>query len=549
MFCRDGFHADGEVSLLNATVGGQVDMSGAHLANGDRTALLAEGISLTGALFCRAGFRADGEVRLLNDTIGEIDMTGATLVNPSGCALNADGLTVRGSVYCREGFHAQGAMRLPGARIGSTFDLSGAHLESPGALIADRLTLGSSMFCRDGFHAEGEVRLLNANIGLLDMTSAHLANPGGSALSGDGLTVVGALFCREGFHAEGEVRLLRARIGSQFNMNDAHLENPGSVALSADGITVGGEMLCGEGFHGQGEVRLHSGSVGGQLDMSTAHLDNPGGSALTADSLKATGGMTCEGLHAEGYISLNCADIGPQLDLSGARLTNPGGTALSAESLTVNGSLFCRLGFHADGEVSLSGATAATLVDDVASWPSILNLDGFTYRNLLPHLPARKRLDWLRRMGDYRAQPYGELAAYYRGLGDDDQARLVLHARMRAQTAKRPVWARPWGWLQDVLVGYGYSPGRAMGWLFAAFLAGWAYFGSHNAPAPATPPKPVFNAALYSLDLIFPTHALGYASGWKPQGTALLAASLLTIFGWVLAIAVVAGITQILSKD
>ena len=63
------------------------------------------------------------------------------------------------------------------------------------------------------------------------------------------------------------------------------------------------------------------------------------------------------------------------------------------------------------------------------SWPPRQELDGLTYGDMRPYLPARTRLNWLRRSAEYQGQPFEELAAYYRRLGHDEQARLVLLAR------------------------------------------------------------------------------------------------------------------------
>jgi hypothetical protein len=260
-------------------------------------------------------------------------------------------------------------------------------------------------------------------------------------------------------------------------------------------------MYCGDGFRAEGETRMLGVRVGGRLRFDGAHLANPGGNALTADQMVVTEGM------------------------------------------------YCQDGFQAEGGISLYRTSIGVLCDDPGSWPRRLVLDGFTYEGLYPYLPAGRRLTWLRRMDDYRAQPYEQLAAYYRRLGHDEQARRVLLARMRARTSERPWLARSWGWFQDVLAGYGYAPGRAVGWLVGVFMVGWVFFQLHR-PAPAKPQDhPVFHAALYALDLMLPAPALGQEQAWDPQGGALAVATGLRIFGWVLAIAVVAGITRALSRS
>jgi hypothetical protein len=177
----------------------------------------------------------------------------------------------------------------------------------------------------------------------------------------------------------------------------------------------------------------------------------------------------------------------------------------------------------------------------------LLSLHGLTYGDLT-YLPARERLDWLNRSAGYSPQPYEQLAGYYRRLGHDDQARRVLLAKQRQRRRQCPWWARWWGWVKDALAGYGYAPGRALLLLAGAFVAGWLAFSTHH-PVPVGPgPHPAFNAALYTLDVLIPASTLGQASDFDPQGAGLAVAAGLHVFGWLLAITVIAAITRSFSR-
>jgi len=161
---------------------------------------------------------------------------------------------------------------------------------------------------------------------------------------------------------------------------------------------------------------------------------------------------------------------------------------------------------------------------------------------------AGERLCWLKKSVRYSPQPYEQLAAYYRRLGYDVQARRVLLVKQRQQRRQRHWWLRWWGWLQDLLAGYGYAPGRALLLLAGAFVAGWLVFRARH-PAPVGPgPHPAFNPALYTLDVLIPAPALGQASDWDPQGVGLVVAAVLHVFGWLLAITVIAAITRSFSR-
>lgn len=102
-----------------------------------------------------------------------------------------------------------------------------------------------------------------------------------------------------------------------------------------------------------------------------------------------------------------------------------------------------------------------------------LATDGLTY----PEVPGRiSPEDWRKLLREgtpgYAAQPYQQLAAGYRALGDDRQARQTLMAQRDDQLARAPTrWAeRCWGWITKVTLGYGYQPWRAL-WFLAAVVA------------------------------------------------------------------------------
>jgi len=99
------------------------------------------------------------------------------------------------------------------------------------------------------------------------------------------------------------------------------------------------------------------------------------------------------------------------------------------KGLTVTRDIFFDEGFQADGTVNLAGAKIGSLVDEAGSWPQALDLDGLTYDDLT-NIPARKRLDWLNLSVEYAPQPYEQLAAHYRRLGHDEEARRVLLANL-----------------------------------------------------------------------------------------------------------------------
>jgi hypothetical protein len=396
----------------------------------------------------------------------------------------------------------------------------------------------------------GPVRLQGARItGRLSFRGSHLVGADGPALVADGLDVTGEVACDGGFRADGEIRLPGARIGGRLTFRGSHLDGRGGPALTGDGLMITGDMVCDEGFRADGEIRLPGARIGGRLSFTGAMLAGGGGGALAADALTVGGAIFCDkGFRADGEILLQNASIHDDLSFTEAQLVSATGPVLVAIGVTVGGTLYCDDGFRADGEVILRNARIGVLADNgKASWPPRQQLDGLTYGDMRPYLPARQRLDWLRRSAEYQGQPFEELAAYYRRLGHDEQARRVLLARQRERTRRRPWQRRWWGWLQDALVGYGYAPGRALALLAVALAAGWAFFRSYQPPPVNPVAHPSFNAAIYTVNLLVPAPGLGDASDWNPHGTGLAIAAGLRALGWLLAITVIAAITRAVS--
>ncbi|MFO0493255.1 MAG: hypothetical protein ACK51T_12590, partial [bacterium] len=121
----------------------------------------------------RHGTCMTGEVRLLGATIGgDLDCIGGRFENPSGVALNAYGLRVRGSVTLREGFHATGGVSFRSATIGGDLDCVGGWFENRNreAINVQSANIAGNLLLRDGFKAQGNVVLRLATIGgLLNM--------------------------------------------------------------------------------------------------------------------------------------------------------------------------------------------------------------------------------------------------------------------------------------------------------------------------------------------------------------------------------------------
>ncbi len=563
----------GEIRLLGAEIGGDLDCSGAKLRNPGGYALNADGVAAKGHVFLNNGFEADGEVRLLGAEIGgDLDCSGAKLRNPGGSTLNADGLTTKGNVFLREGFEAEGEVRLLGAEIGNTLDCRAAKLHNPGAfaLNADRLKARGAVFLNGDFETLGEVRLPGAEIGGdLDCSGAKLRNPGGRTLNVDGLTTKGNVFLRDGFEAEGEVRLLGAKISSSFDCRGAKLRSPGGNALTADYLKTTGTVYLNLGFEAEGEVRLLGAEIGNTLDCRAAKLHNLGEVALNASGLTTKGNVFLrEGFEAEGEVRLLDAVIGNTLDFSGAKLRNPEKWVLVCERSEVSGALFWT-GVSSDGKIDLVHLRVGQLVDDEKSWPLAgrLWLDGFEYGAFASSSPqtADTRLRWLRLqpMDPFLPRPYEQLARALRAMGHDQDARAVLIAKQkdRCRFARLSRAAKTWSRFLGFTIRHGYAPWRAF-WFIAFFLLlGWAVFLYASELGIMQPLKEGVSQPLqpfmYSADVFFPFLDLHQEKHWLPDPDRAPPWGFIIrwylwfhiVMGWVFSTLAVAAFTGLVRKD
>jgi hypothetical protein len=150
-----------------------------------------------------------------------------------------------------------------------------------------------------------------------------------------------------------------------------------------------------------------------------------------------------------------------------------------------------------------------------------LAVDGLTYAGVPQQISARDWPDLLRDgTPGYAAQPYQQLAAGYRALGDERQAREILMAQRDDELARADTrWPeRLWGWITKVTLGYGYQPWRAL--LFLAVVVALScvlavVLGAHGALAPtsktATPGRSctVVQQVSVGLDLNLPVGTSG----------------------------------------
>jgi len=217
-------HVADQPSFLQASLP-LLALSGCRLEAG----LLGDRVQIAGGVFCDHGFTALGEIRLLGAEVGgQLNFSGAVLGGKQsdgklGFALSADGIKVKGNIVCNDGFTATGTIRFLGAEIGGSLDFSGAVLDGNGgdALSADRVKVKGNILCDKGFKATGKVCLPGAEV-RGDFVSAGADLKGqkgqdGSALNAEHAKVTGSVLCRENFVIQGGTNFCSAQIGGMFD--------------------------------------------------------------------------------------------------------------------------------------------------------------------------------------------------------------------------------------------------------------------------------------------------------------------------------------------
>ncbi|MGW0734671.1 membrane-associated oxidoreductase [Streptomyces sp. NPDC002851] len=359
----------------------------------------------------------------------------------------------------------------------------------------------------------------------------------------------------------GPVRLGAARVGGALFLDGARIgprppepddphgdrRRPAPVLQLVRAVVD--DNLSARGMTVHGEVELRGAAVAGSLHLDDAELNNPGGTALDGRTLSVGSDLHGKGLRASGWVNLRGTHIPGQLNLAYSTLSHPGDRILRLSSATI-GELWLRGAAPIEGEMTLRRSQIGVIHLAPESYPDQIWLDGCTYTTLAPREPAERRLALLERDKDgYVPYAYEQLATAYRRIGDDAAARTVQLARQRRHRATLPGYARAWGLLQDVTVGYGFRPVRAAGWLASLLLVGAVTYGVVEPRPLKADEDPGFNAFFYTLDLLLPIVDFGQERAYDPSGWTQWLAYALIITGWVLATTIAAGITRTISRQ
>ncbi len=418
-----------------------------------------------------------------------------------------------------EGAHVRGSLKLNDARIFGDPDF---------ALHLDEITIDTDLAAR-ALHCDGPICLIGARVGaVVDLIRGKLHHPGAVAVNLGGAMIGRSLLVGYA-RVSGQMRLLGACVSGMVLFSGAQFTDIGDtwgVAIEGENFTAAGDGLFDKGFRTEGQVSFIGASFGGVLSFRDAHLasirDNP---ALYCGGIQvARGFYLTHGFHAKGEVRLIGARVGGHLDLVG----------MAKDS----------------GPLTLYHANVATINDGgPENWPDEVLLDGLTYSAFDPYLPGKDRLALLRRQrAGYRAQPYEFMAAYYRALGHEEDARTILIEKERVRRIDGRRWDRFVGVMFGTLVGYGYRPMRAVFFSILIQLAAVGFFAVNRPTQIRADDHVVYYPALYAADLFVPIVHFGQADSFQSHGFAAVVAFVLPYLGWAFGIAIVAGASRALAR-
>ena len=369
-------------------------------------------------------------------------------------------------------------------------------------------------------------------------------------LAGGTLRVEGVLRLTD-CRFQGPVALGGAQIGGALFMDRAEFHTPDDSdepALRLNHASIG-EDLVAPGIRVHGRMVCNDASVDASVNLMDAVLENPGGTALDAQTLSVASDVHARRLTAVGRLDLRGARVTGRLDLAHSRLSNPGHTVLQASS-SVIGELWLNEAEPLDGSVNFRQTQTDLLRVAPETLAGEVRLNGLSYTMLSPHVPAERWLPVLRRDVDgYVPHAYEQLTALYQRIGDDHAARLVQLAKQRRLRTTRAWYSRLWGYLQDVTVGYGFRPLRALAWLLSLLAVGTIAYGLHEPPALKASEHPDFSPVFFTLDLLLPVISFGQEGAFAPKGGYQALSYALVITGWLLATTVITGITRAVSRQ
>ena len=384
-----------------------------------------------------------------------------------------------------EGTYAK--VNLKGAQIGGQFDLSRSRLTD--TLFMFELRVGQDLFMEEATF--NNVNLQSAHIGWELSLKGSKVN---GNLEMDGLQVGSLVMIGQAQFAD--VSLTGAHVTKQLDLSKSQVT--GSLKMNrleaADGLYMDGGKF--------NDVDLRTARIGKELDLSQARVTG----TLNMERVTVTGGVFLgESAEFDGSIYFvfgNCESLQlaggifhQNLNLTGTRITT---------ELNVGMSRYGAATWPGTPALVLRNVTVDAIQDLPNSWPSTLDLVGFTYRNLgglgsIADRDAEWFVDWLSR-SRFSPQPYEQIARILRTQGRPGEANTILYAGRERERLDSSGSLYLWLSTLKIIIGYGYRVWLAIIWLnllwiFGAFVQ-WT--------RPAARNKSVVQLLMYSFEMLLP---------------------------------------------
>jgi hypothetical protein len=455
-------------------------------------------------------------------------------------------------------FKVEGQTSIPGATVGGhlrlagSLDISEVRESERYAFVADNLCVDRdvSMTCV----AVGGVRMPGSNLGgYFSLAGSYLAQAGGSAIwaANSRVAQVMTISCRkvegvvaiDGLHVERDLD-----ISGKFQSNDGvsieAINLQVDFDLSIDCEEIKGKVLVANSHIGRDADFLGNYSFGNSAD----------GIALDATGVRVEQDLEFYPQQIAGQAMLAGAHVSGNLTLQGAH------QSLVAELLRVDYTFFCRpekvdymnLAFARFKVWELSGPGSEAVRQAQTA------LRGCVYE-AMPHLTSidvKHWIAWLNRdplqqggEPGFSSQPFAQLASVYRTYGHDPEARKVLIAGESNRRKKQSLIYQAWGAALWAVVGYGYRPMRAVGWLLGIILGGAFVINLLPRSDFTVNGKTVtgFNPIVYVVDKLLPFGDVGQQNV-VAHGAARSVTVLLLILGWIFVTVVIAAFTNVLRR-
>ena len=365
---------------------------------------------------------------------------------------------------------ASGAVRLTGAHIGGSLDCDGASCATTPAPPWSPTACRSTRACfSGGFTATGAATRRGppgrrphrrpARLHRGEPAQRLRPRPERRRPAGRPGHVPPRRVHRHRQRRRGAVRLVGAHIGGHLDCTGASLRNDSGPALVADGLQVGQVMSSRGGFTATGS--------GGMARSACSAPTSAAASTATGRACATTPAPPWSPTACKSARTCSSAAGSPppaarerrgqpdrrphrrQLDCDRGELRNDSGPALTADSLQVGQDMFLTRRVHRHRRRRRCGGRSdrcaggwgagfdPARLEHTADPHRRLAVDGLTYAGVPQSISARDWLDLLRDgTPSYAAQPYQQLAAGYRALGDERQARKILMAQRDDQLAR-----------------------------------------------------------------------------------------------------------------